>query len=425
MSYLRHSWPVAIFRGLSLSIIFILGCLSIVLTQIVGIFVFKNNATQKQAVINLTKTHFVTLLTCLTSWINPCKISVTYDPASLPITDSFKVDPLGNLSTIFTPNSVVISNHQIYTDWLFIWFLSYTSRLSDSFFIILKDLSNIPVLGYGMKNFNFMFLSRKWENDKVTLTNQLLKIDANSRGFGPANGVTSVASTNVAQSTVQHWPQGLKSNQIWPYQIVIYPEGTVHSPHTKIRSDKFCDKIGVPRLKNCLIPRIRGLYLVLRKLRGSVEVVYDITTGYSDLTADQFGEEVFTLKGFYLLGYGPNQINYHIRAIPIKDIPLGEETVDIDDVKEEDLKEFEKWLFKIWYEKDKLLDTFYKHGQFIDILSDSNNTTEKSKSNTVVADFKLRNQLEIVNPFLSSFILILVIRLIYVGIKKLLLWILY
>lgn len=58
---------------------------------------------------------------------------------------------------MFQPNSVLISNHQIYTDWLYLWFLTYTSKFGNSVFIILKDLSKIPVLGYGMKNYNFYF----------------------------------------------------------------------------------------------------------------------------------------------------------------------------------------------------------------------------------------------------------------------------
>ncbi|ODV69607.1 hypothetical protein HYPBUDRAFT_103432 [Hyphopichia burtonii NRRL Y-1933] len=411
MLSLRHTWTISIIRTVVLGFVFVLGCLATVFTQMCGIYFFQNDPSQKQAVISLTKVHFVTLLTFVTSWINPCQISITYDSASIPESDSFKVDPNGNLLSILCPNSVFISNHQIYTDWLFIWFISYTARLADSIHIILKDLSKIPVLGYGMKNFNFMFLLRKWEADKVNLTNQLLTIDANARGLGPANNVTHVASTNVAQLLVQHWPKGNRPDQIWPYQIILFPEGTVNSAHTKLRSEKFCEKLGIPKLNHCLMPRVRGLFLTLRKLRDTVEVVYDLTTGYSDLLPTEFGEDKFTLKGFYLLGYGPAKINYHIRGFKIKDIPLGEDTVDIDDVKDEDLKKFEEWLFKIWYEKDLLLLNFYKYGTFIDVTSQSTNTEAKSKDRTVTADFKLKSNLEIIYPFATLIAAILILRL--------------
>ncbi|KAK7680678.1 hypothetical protein QCA50_016246 [Cerrena zonata] len=167
--------------------------------------------------------------------------------------------------------------------------------------------------------------------------------------LGPANNVTHVASTNVAQLLVQHWPKGSRPDQIWPYQIILFPE--------------------------------------------------------------EFGEDKFTLKGFYLLGYGPAKINYHIRGFKIKDIPLGEDTVDIDDVKDEDLKKFEEWLFKIWYEKDLLLLNFYKYGTFIDVTSQSTNTEAKSKDRTVTADFKLKSNLEIIYPFATLIAAILILRL--------------
>lgn len=160
------------------------------------VILIQNNPSLKQATINETKTHFVILLSGLTSIINPCKFAITIDTESVPNSQQFHVDSYNHIHTLLQPNSAIISNHQIYTDWLFLWFLTYTSNLSNAVYIILKDLSKIPVLGYGMKNYNFLFLSRKWEHDKVVLTNQLLEIDANARGHGPANGYRLLSSTD-------------------------------------------------------------------------------------------------------------------------------------------------------------------------------------------------------------------------------------
>lgn len=410
MSSLRHSYPVSIVRTIILGFTFITGCLTICYTQLCALKILGKHPGLIQGVVNGTKVHFVTLITFVTSWISPCKISITYDAHDLPASDSFLVDPQGRLKTLLIPNSVFIGNHQIYTDWLFVWFLNYTANLAGTFHIILKDLSKIPVLGYGMTNFNFMFLLRKWENDKVKLTNQLLVIDANARGLGPACGVKRVSSTNVNNAAINHWPKGENPADAWPYMVIIYPEGTVNSAHTKLRSEKFCEKLDIPKLKHTLIPRVRGLFLTLRKLRGSVKVVYDITTGYSGLTPDQFGENVFTLKGFYLLGYGPKQINYHIRSFHLEDIPLGEETDDIDDVKPEDLKAFETWLFKIWYEKDALMDDFYANGTF--------RNPEHPDLKTVVGDFRLNHLIEVVAVFGSLLFTLLLLRIIWLFVSK-------
>ena len=417
---IRHSWPVVIGRTLVLGFFFVIGCISILGNQLIGTFVFANDAVQKQAVINLTKKHFIALFGTITRWASPCKISITYDPSTLPEGDSFKVDPLGNLSSILSPNSVLISNHQLYTDWLYLWFILYTAKLGDSVYIMLKDLSKIPVLGVGMKNYNFLFLSRKWEKDKIVLTNQLLTIDANARGLGPANGVTHVTSTNVGSSELHHWPEGHKAGQIWPYLVILYPEGTVTSARTRAKSDKFCGERNMPVLKHTLLPRVRGLFLTLRKLRNTVEIVYDFTCGYSDLKPGEYGEDIYTLKRHYLKGYGPKEINYHLRGWKLSEIPLGEETEDIDDVSSEDLVKFEEWLFKVWYEKDRMLDQFYKLGSFVDPKSEVNYTAGKVAENTVVADFRINSIADIVGSFASLTIVILILRIIWMILLKLL-----
>ncbi|KAK6458260.1 acyltransferase-domain-containing protein [Scheffersomyces xylosifermentans] len=416
-SELRHSWPVSALRTAFIAPFFIAGILSIIFTQVVGVLVFRHNPVQKQAAISLTKQHFLVLITFVSKIASPCKLSVTYDATSLPSSDSFRVDSLGNLVSSLSPNSVVISNHQIYTDWLFIWFLTYSSHLADSIFVILKDLSKVPILGYGMKNYNFMFLSRKWEKDKINLTNQLLAIDANARGMGPSNGVKHVASlnTSVAEEKIHHWPEGKVSKQIWPYVLVLFPEGTVPSVRTRGKSNEYTTFKKLPAMRHVLLPRVRGLFLVLRKLRNTVEVVYDVTIGYSGLVAGQIGEEEYSLKRMYFLGYGPSKVNYHVRGFKISDIPLGEETEDVDDASEEDMQKFEDWLLKVWYEKDELMDAFYKYGKFVDPKDPSN---EAYTNNTVEADFKLRNFLEIVGPFSTVIASLLILRLLYFFLKK-------
>ena len=405
---LRNTLPVVIVRTAIMIPTFIIGCLFIVTTQLVGVFLFENYPSSKQAIFNITKNHFVILLTFMTSIINPSKIAITLDK-NIESIQSFKVDNSGNLHTSFMPNSIFISNHQIYTDWLFLWFLIYTSRLSDCVHIVLKDLLKIPVLGYGMKNYNFLFLSRKWETDKIILTNQLLEIDANARGVGPANGVKQIASTS--NSEIKTWPKINRPDKIWPYQLILFPEGTVPSDRTTKKSRAYIDSQGHQPLKHVLLPRYRGLYLSLKKLRGTVEAIYDITTAYADLAEDEYGEDVFSLKRFYFKGYGPSQINYYIKQYKIDEIPLGDEE-DIDDVKPEDLKRFETWLINVWYEKEQLMSNFYKYG---DWQGDQEGEKECVK---IVGDFKLRNQVEIILPYLVGLTILLLLRGIYLFIRR-------
>lgn len=422
----RTSLPVLILRLALFLPLFFFGCVSCVIQQYISIL-FYGHGPKSWLYINKTRSQFVVIMTFLTQIVNPCKISITYDQDLIP-PGAFKVDMKNNLHLILTPNSIVIGNHQIYIDWLFLWWIAYTSRLSDSIYIVMKDLSKLPLLGYGMTNFNFLFLSRKWEKDKVKLTNQLLEIDANARGLGPACGESHVSATNIRDgdapetSSVFHWPKGHRSSNMLPYQVILYPEGTVILPHTRERLAKFCQDRGLPVLKHVLLPRIRGLFLALRKLRNTVEVVYDVTCGYDGLRPDQYGEDEFTLKQIYLRGNGPKKVSYYIKAWKIKDIPLGAETVDIDDVSPADFAKFEEWLFKIWYEKDTLMANFYQYGSFVDPMSSSTNTIEKARSTTVVADFKIRSVWELFPVYLPLVLVALLLLVALWGAVTLIRW---
>ncbi|CAI5760681.1 unnamed protein product [Candida verbasci] len=399
-----NNYAIVVLRTAIIVPTFIIGCLSIVYTQFVSIFFFKNQPASLQSLINITKTHFVLLLVFVTNVIQSIKIQITLEKSSIPNFQSFYIDQGNNLHSLFLPNSILISNHQIYTDWLFLWFLTYTSKMSNSVYIILKDLSKIPVLGYGMKNYKFLFLSRKWQEDKIILTNQLLEIDANARGVGPANGVKLISGGNE----IKKWPKGENSNQIWPFELILFPEGTVPSDRTTKKSAEFLKAKGRPELKHVLSPRIRGLFLALKKLKNSVEMVYDITTAYSNLKEGEYGEIKFSLKEFYLKGNGPPVVNYYIKGYRIDEIPLGLETDDIDNVPQDELDEFENWLLKVWYEKDQLMDNFYKFGSW----------NQKEDTKTIIGDFKLRKNYEFIMPFSFVIITFLIIRVIYIFIKR-------
>lgn len=395
----RHSWPVIVVRTTFCILAFIIGSVLLRFSQQVFSVIFYSSPQWYSAGINLTKVHFVTLLVFLTLVIAPTKVRLTYNSKKLPSTNSFRVDHKGNLISSLSPNAVWISNHQIYTDWLFLWFLTYTSRFASSVYIVLKAaLANVPILGPGMQAYKFLFLLRKWETDKVNLTNQLLEIDADARGSGPALGVACVASLSEQLPGVRRWPDAKNpKNPLWPYQLIVYPEGTVISPHTRERSGKYAEKLGVEPLKHVLLPRSRGLFLMLRSLRNTVEVVYDVTTGYSGLKATDYGEEVFTLKAYYLKGYGPQKVNFHIRGWNIDDIPLGDDKlIDIDAVDPAVLAAFEKWLLGVWLEKDKLMAHFYATGLFEDETNPDCETLE--------ADFRLRSKIEVFGPFVTVLI---------------------
>jgi len=63
---------------------------------------------------------------------------------------------------------IIIANHQIDSDFFVTW--SAFEENAGSIKIVLKDdLAKIPLIGFGIKTFDFLFLSRNYEKDKFNL----------------------------------------------------------------------------------------------------------------------------------------------------------------------------------------------------------------------------------------------------------------
>ena len=146
---------------------------------------------------------------------------------------------------------------QIYTDWVYLWWVAYTSKMHGHIYIILKEsIKYIPVLGTGMMFYGFIFLSRKWAKDKDRFQHRLKKLST-SHG-GPLSG----------------------SQPLDPMWLLIFPEGTNLSGNGRISSKKWADKTGIEDVRHCLLPRSTGLLFCLQELEKTVDWVYDCTVAY-------------------------------------------------------------------------------------------------------------------------------------------------
>lgn len=109
----------------------------------------------------------------------------------------------------------------------------------------------MPIVGQGMLFYGFIFLARKWEQDKPRFVHRLSKLAA---GGGKE-----------------------------PMWLLIFPEGTNASENGRRTSAKYAEKIGVKDLKHMLLPRTTGLAFCLKNLEGSVEWMYDCTVAYEGI----------------------------------------------------------------------------------------------------------------------------------------------
>ena len=223
-------------------------------TQLVGAPLYFVNKDYYYAYMAMTKQNFGIFIVTLTQWFSPTVVRVSWDSS---VRGQLRKSPQGLLETNFPERMILTTNHQIYTDWLYLWWTAYTSRMHGHIFIILKEsLKYMPVLSPGILFYGFIFMARKWESDMPRMRYRLQKLK--ERHEGPMSGTSSLD----------------------PMWLMIFPEGTNLSRNTRNGSVKWAEKQGIPDLKHALLPRSKGMQFCLEELDDTVEWVYDCTIGY-------------------------------------------------------------------------------------------------------------------------------------------------
>lgn len=251
---LKHGIPMQLLRSLLLATWFNCCVVVIFATQLVGSPLYVINKNWFYTYMAYTKQCFALVITALTQWSCPTLLRASGDAS---VRGQLHLSPDGLLETRFPERLVLIANHQVYTDWIYLWWLAYTNQMHGRIFIILKEsLKYIPVVSQGMMFYGFIFMARKWLSDKPRLQYRLEKLK--TRHTGSKSG------------TPQYDP-------MW---LLIFPEGTNLSINTKRRSDAYGEKQGFPSLTHQILPRSTGLFFCLQQLRGTVDWLYDCTIAY-------------------------------------------------------------------------------------------------------------------------------------------------
>ncbi|TKW51063.1 putative acyltransferase CST26 [Colletotrichum tanaceti] len=238
--------------------------------------------------------------------------------------------PDGRVELNFPERLVLIANHQIYTDWLYLWWVAYANAPSmhGHIYIILKEsLKYIPGVGIGMMFYGFIFMSRKMSTDQPRLAHRIDKLKTRHVG---ANGKEYL-------------------NPMW---LLLFPEGTNLSTNGRRKSAAWAAKLGLKDPEHVLLPRSTGTLFCLRELKDSLEYIYDCTVAYEGVPRGKYGDQYFSLISTYFQGRPPRSVNFHWRRFRIADIPL------------DDAKAFDAWLRERWYEKDAFMEEYLSTGRF-------------------------------------------------------------
>ncbi|KAH7012391.1 acyltransferase-domain-containing protein [Macrophomina phaseolina] len=231
-------------RGVSIASTFLSGILAINAAQFIGLPFKMIDPQFYNDYIAFTKQSFAVLVTTLTQWWSPTEVRVSGDPS---IPGQLLLKPDGSLECRFPERLVLMANHQLYTDWLYLWWAAYTNKMAGHVYIILKEsIKHIPLIGWGSQFYNFIFLARNWEKDKPRFQEHLQQL----------------------------------SNPKDPMWLIIFPEGTNLSAATRESSRRWAEKNGIKDMRHQLLPRSTGLKFCLENLQGSTEWLYDCTIAY-------------------------------------------------------------------------------------------------------------------------------------------------
>lgn len=147
-------------------------------------------------------------------------------------------------------NNELTQTTQIYTEWLYLWWFSYTAGMHGYLYFVLKEsLRFVPIFGTGMMVFGFLFLARNWAKDKPRFQHHVTQLNS-------------------------------RSDPMW---LLIFPEGTNLSVNGRRTSKAFAEKVGIPDMKHQLLPRSTGLQFCLQGLKTTVDWVYDCTIAYEGI----------------------------------------------------------------------------------------------------------------------------------------------
>jgi len=327
----RHGKIMQAFRTIAFVLYFLGSCLFIHFAQLLGAPLYFVSKDWFYAWMAMTKQYFGLLATTGTQWWSSTTIRVSGDKSMAGL---IKQGRDGMLRMELGERVVLMANHQLYTDWLYLWWISYTNNppMHGHIYIILKEsLKYAPILGPAMMFYGFIFMARNWAKDQARMRYRLQKL--NTRHSGPMSGSDGGRSLD-------------------PMWLLIFPEGTNVSANTRHSSQKFSAKAGIPDMRHQLLPRSTGLQFCLQELKDTTEYLYDCTIGYEGIPAGKYGQDIFTLRSVYFQGRPPKSVNLHWRRYRIADLP-----VDDHDLMYE-------WTMQRWREKDDLMEAFNKTGKF-------------------------------------------------------------
>ncbi|KAG7386090.1 Acyl-CoA:lysophosphatidylglycerol acyltransferase 1 [Phytophthora pseudosyringae] len=243
--------------------------------------------------------------------------STSFPPTKLSVT--------GELPSDTAKPVILIANHQVDADWWYIWQAARHQQAAGNIKIVLKDqLKYLPIIGWGMRLFQFLFLRRRIEED---------------------------------EAHIKKYMGGLIADD-FPFWLVLFPEGTtIHSEYVT-KSQVFAAREGRPKFERLLLPRTTGMQIILDAVAETKPDIYDLTLAFPS-----YSGEVPT----YDMGYG-RKVDTEVpsmKSLLAGKQPAGRVAMHSRKFAYEDATtDLQGFLDARWKEKEERLNYFIEHQQF-------------------------------------------------------------
>eukprot|EP00242_Pyramimonas_sp_CCMP2087_P015687 CAMPEP_0198205796 /NCGR_PEP_ID=MMETSP1445-20131203/9329_1 /TAXON_ID=36898 /ORGANISM="Pyramimonas sp., Strain CCMP2087" /LENGTH=300 /DNA_ID=CAMNT_0043878235 /DNA_START=193 /DNA_END=1095 /DNA_ORIENTATION=- len=253
-----------------------------------------------------------------------------------------KVKLYGELPEASGSKVLVLSNHKCDLDYTYLWsaIARVDPRRVGLFKAVLKGgLKYCAPFSWGFKASGFLFLKRNFESDR---------------------------------SHIKQWAEAMRRDAV-PMYLVLYPEGTRFTERRKVKSEEIATQKGWPLFQSeLLLPRTKGLVLLVQCIRSYFTTVLDMTIAYAkkDGTLLKGSETGTSVMAQVACGQSPiATVHIHFKRHRMEDLPI----------EEADLAE---WCQEKWRAKDKMLMTLSQTGAFPDPLT---NVAPPSRTSTLLA----------------------------------------
>ncbi|SCZ98881.1 BZ3500_MvSof-1268-A1-R1_Chr7-1g09304 [Microbotryum saponariae] len=311
---------------------------------------------------------FSSALLVITSLFAPTTFVITADE-TVDLDQVVVLDKKGRFKKLeLDQQSLWVANHQQYCDWIFSWILFALAHLDGGIIIILKaSLRWAPIVGPAMQLFEFVFIDKKH------------RLQDSDEIYHHAQRSTAL---------------GL------PFQLLLYPEGTLVSALTRPKSEAYARTLGVvssrkqsrtnhrlrrlefirscppflqPDLENLVLPRSAGLLYCMRTALSVLPnlTLYDLTIGYEGIPPKGYAQSYYTIFSWFGFRTPSPRVHLHLHQLAAAECPVGPRiekgksprTIERE-LTQEDRDTFDKWIRRRWEIKDGLMAQFYREGEF-------------------------------------------------------------